>query len=528
MAPLQTQSMHSALPTRSTVDASAGRGGPFVSRSSALLLMIGAALLSACAVTPKPISVQEMEAQRQADTRQLATTQTLSPAPLTLHEAMARALLYNLDQRQVAMQEALALRQTDLAGYAMLPKVVLQTSYLGRNPVSGARSQSLTTGQQSLVVSTSEERNRLVSSLQLGWNVLDFGMSYLQAHQQADRALIAAEARRASTNQLLQEVRRLYWEAVATQRVKARMDADLDQVRIALQDSHAIETKQIGNPMLALRYQHGLLDTLTHLQAEQRKVDQAKLQLAQLMGLPPGADFTLEVPAQFAAPALSLPKVENLESAALINRPELRQEAYQQRISAADTRLALLSRLPGLNLLGGWNYDSNQFLYRNNWLNIGAQLSWNLLSLASLPAAKHSGEAAEEVGHARRLALSMAVMMQVRMAVLEYGAVMEDYKAAADLSAVDSRTAAQVEALRASKRASGQEVVAARLNAVLSSVKRDLAYADLQNTAATLYTSLGTDPLPDDTHTNDVGVLAAALKQNEDKWLSARFSAQAQ
>jgi len=490
------------------------------SKPRALLPIVSAALLSACAVTPKPVSLQEMQAQRQADTRRLAAMQAPPQTPLTLHDAMARALLYNLDQRQAAMEEALALHQTDLASYAMLPQLVAQASYVSRSPISGASSQSLSTGQQSLAVSTSEERSRRLANLQLGWNILGFGMSYLQAHQQADRALIAAEARRASESQLLHDVRVRYWEAVAAERAKTRLDASIDQIHSVLHDSQAMDSKPAGNMLQNLRYQHELLDSMTQLQAERHKIDQAKLQLAQLIGLPPGADFTLAVPAQPAPPPTAVPKVEELESAALLNRPELKQEAYQQRISAADTRQAILSRLPGLNLFGGWNYDSNKFLYRNNWSNIGAQLSWNLLSLVSLPSAKRAAEAAEEVGHARRLALSMAVMMQVRMAALQYRIAQENYQSTAGLSAVDSRTAAHIDALHTGKRASGQDVAAARLSEILSTVKRDLAYAELQDAMAALSTSVGAEPLPGDTHATDLGALTAALKQNDAKWLA--------
>ena len=43
----------------------------------------------------------------------------------------------------------------------------------------------------------------------------------------------------------------------------------------------------------------------------------------------------------------------------LRTRPELREQDYQARISAAETRKAMLRLLPGLEFSAGGHYDSN-------------------------------------------------------------------------------------------------------------------------------------------------------------------------
>ena len=56
-----------------------------------------------------------------------------------------------------------------------------------------------------------------------------------------------------------------------------------------------------------------------------------------------------------------------LEQEALSNRPELREQDYQTRITATETRKAMLRLLPGLEFSVGGHYDSNSFLVEQGW-----------------------------------------------------------------------------------------------------------------------------------------------------------------
>lgn len=56
-------------------------------------------------------------------------------------------------------------------------------------------------------------------------------------------------------------------------------------------------------------------------------------------------------------------------------------QPYQKRISAAETRTALLRLLPNLNLTAGSYYDSSDYLLNQDWVSAGAQVSWNLLNV---------------------------------------------------------------------------------------------------------------------------------------------------
>ncbi|XLM21069.1 TolC family protein, partial [Chromobacterium piscinae] len=144
-------------------------------------------------------------------------------APVTLQEAMARALKYNLDYRVKLMEEAMAQRQLDLSSLDMLPKLALAAGYTARNKDNASSSQNVATGEQSLVPSISSEKHDRTADLNLSWNVLDFGVSYFSAQQQADRVLILEQRKRRVAQQLMQQVREAWWQAAGAQRLQGRV-----------------------------------------------------------------------------------------------------------------------------------------------------------------------------------------------------------------------------------------------------------------------------------------------------------------
>ena len=64
--------------------------------------------ISGCAVTSEPIERSVSEQRARSDLHGMYKDQEPLSGPLTLHEAMARAVKYNLEGRLKIMEEALA------------------------------------------------------------------------------------------------------------------------------------------------------------------------------------------------------------------------------------------------------------------------------------------------------------------------------------------------------------------------------------------------------------------------------------
>lgn len=453
-----------------------------------------AMLLAGCAVHPEPISSSESAAFTERRLERLIAQQEQVSRAISLHEAMARAIKFNLDTRVEQAQAALRLKELDLSHYKMLPALVAGSGFTGRDNTSASSSQSLASGRQSLEPSTSTERGLLTSDLTFSWNILDFGLSYVRAQQLADEALIAEETRRRVANRVIEDVRTAYWRAVTAERLSNRMRGLESQVQVALRDTRKQYNDVNVNPVTALSYERDLIEVRRQIQQVDTDLAVAKSQLAALINLTPGTPFRLVDSRAASVPTLNRSPAEMLRIA-LNNRPEMREVQYRLRINEKETTAALLELLPGAQLYLGGNYDSNKFLFNNNWLAYGAKASWNLLKIAQFPARKASIDAQDTLLDDRSMALTMAIMTQVHVSRARYALAYRDLKTAADMLNVQNSLKAQIRSQIAVDRSGSQLLIKEELNALLAEVRFDLAHAQLQNAFASVYGALGLDPV---------------------------------
>ncbi|QAX82666.1 transporter [Pseudomonas sp. DTU12.3] len=489
--------------------------------------LFGASLLalavSGCAVTSEPIERSVSEQRAKSDLQNMYKDQEPLRGPLTLHQAMARAVKYNLEGRLKIMEEALAKRQLDLASFDMLPRMALDAGYVGRNNVNASSSQSVRTGTQSLEPSTSQDRDRDVADLTMVWNVLDFGVSYISAKQQGDQRLIVQERRRKVINTIVQDVRSAYWRAMAAERLLKQIDSLMARVDTARRDSESMSSQRIGDPVQALGYQRSLIEATRQLEEQRRALSLAKTELATLINLPLGTNLTLATDDGYQVPELKI-DLAKLEQEALTSRPELREQDYQTRISAAETRKAMLRLLPGLEFSAGGHYDSNSFLVEQGWADYGVKVTWNLFNVISAPAAINVAKAGEEVASARRQAMSIAVLAQLYVANANYQEAKRQFKTNQQLSDIDGQIVGQ---LRNRHQAAGigeLELIQGELNNLQADLRRDLSYADLRNAYGQIFASAGLDPLPDQVQSTEVQSIATALANRESAWAAGDIS----
>jgi outer membrane protein TolC len=474
-------------------------------------LAVAVLAIAGCAVTPQPLTKDEIRERYAADQKLMFADQEPIGGAIDLDTAIARALKYNLDYRLKLMERALADGLLDVSRYDMLPRLVASAGYTARNNDSGGTSVSITNGQQTLSPSTSQQRERWLANAEFSWNLLDFGVSYYRAKQLSDETLIAEERRRRVIQNIAQDVRAAYWRAVGAQRLAKQTDALLDRVREALEKSRQAEAQGLMPPVQALAYQRALLDATTLLNIRRQELAFSKRELAALMNVPPGVDFTLT-----DASELELPPpprdIAKLEEIALESRPELREEDYRKRISVAETRRALLAILPGISVEGAWRYDSNKYLYNNSWAEGGFQIFGNLLRMIAYPAVERTNEARLKTDDARRTALSMAVITQLRVAVQRYDLSLVDLELANEAAKVDQRLTQYARAALNTRVDSELELIRTESRAMIAEYQRYASYANAQVAYARILNSLGIDVLPDEVERDDVNTLARAVK----------------
>lgn len=483
-----------------------------------MVVLAVAAVMAGCTVAPKALTPEAVQDRVKNDTARMYTEQEAIRAPISMEEAVARALKYNLDYRLKKMESALALGLTDYASYDMLPKMVASAGYTSRSNFSGGTSIGILDGEMSDRPTSSDERSRSTRGIEFSWNALDFGVSYYRARQQGDQFMIAEERRRKVVQNMLQDVRAAYWRALGAQRLNAQADDIVQRANLALSRSREAETQKIIPPGLALAYQRALLDATTLLNQRRQDLEFAKRELAALMNVPPAATFTLAEAAETVLPAAPR-DLARIEDMALLQRPELREEDFRKRITADEARKQMLGMLPGISFNYGTQRDSNSFLYNNSWSQGGVSLAWNLMRLVALPAMKDAQKYQESTDEARRMALSMAILTQTRVSAERYRMALEDFKLADQASQVDTRLAAYTKASVTAKLESELEAIRTQARAVLGSYQRANAYANAHIAFGRLYNTIGFDPIADDFDANDLATLtqrvSAHLKTTE-------------
>ncbi|WP_293753186.1 TolC family protein [Limnohabitans sp. Rim8] len=464
-------------------------------------LAVAAFILAGCSsLTPHPLEDKAVRDRAAADRVKMFDQQEPISAAITLDEAIARSLKYNLDLRLKKMEVAINEQLHEVSKYDMLPNLVVGAGYTDRSNYAGGDSRPLYSPQGSRPAeamartnsfSTSSDMDRRLRSVEFSWNVLDFGVSYYRAKQRADEFLIAQERKRRVIQTTVHDVRFAFLRALAAQKLAGEAEAVMKQAEQAIEQSRAAESRGAIPVQIALAYQRSLVDAVALLNTRRQELDFAKAELAALMSAPT-KQFTLaDMPEQTLNPLPT--NLAVLEDTALLSRPELREEDLKKRISGDETRRQLMQAFPNLTLGLGQQYDSNRLLYNNDWVENSARISWNLLRVLSAPAVKKAGERQIETDDARRQALSMAIMTQTRIAALRYGLARSDLELAQKSMEVDARVAAVAKSGVSSKAETELELVRATARSAVSKYQRAIAYANAQAAYARIQHSLGQD-----------------------------------
>ncbi len=480
--------------------------------SAIAVVLVGA---SGCAVTPEKISYEDRVNRAASDMEAMFKDQEAVSGSISLSEAMARAVKYNLDYRVKLLEEAMSEAEHNVARMDLLPQMAINAGYTNRSNQNASSSQSVVTGLESLESSTSEERRRTISDASLVWNVLDFGVSYVTAQQRSDQILIANEKRRKSIQNIIQDVRVAYWQAVSADELATETEDLIREARKSLKDSRDLEEKGIQAPLEAMQFQEGLLATMRVLWQLRERLATSKAELASLMNVRPGSDFTLQPSEGEMVPAPIATKLSELENFALLHRPELREADYQARISSKEVKKAMLRMLPGLEVNLGGFYDSNKYLYNSDWSDAGIRITWNLFNLFAGPANKRRAEAQVDVDEMKRMAMSMAVLTQTNVAYQRYQLAKNDFELAESILTVKRDIASQ-QTIRAEASVSDElSSIRSKAEVLVAKMQRDLSLAGLQNAVGRTLNSIGMDPLPKEVSGYEIDVLAGAISQHQ-------------
>jgi len=494
-----------------------------ISTVKRILLITGSVLaLTACGVQPEPITSEEHFQRAREDAKALYADYSPLHGPVGLSEAIARALKFNYDSQLALAEVTQQERQMDVALMQLMPRLAADAGYEWRNNDNAAESVSELTGQRSLDYSYSTQRDHATADLQFSWNLLDVGVSYFQARQQGYRALVAVERRRKVINNIVKETRAAYWKAATAQRLLPKIDPVLVEAEKALRNSRAIHQDGLQPPMQALEYQQSMLQVISQLRRIRTDLMSSRSQLAALINAPSASDLVLAAP-ETAPPAWPAVDVRKLETLGLALRPELREEAYQEKIDRQNVYKEIVKMMPGVSLLASLNYDSNKYLWNDTWADAGVRVSYNLVNIIEGPQAIKAAEAGVDVAKVRRLALSVAVLTQVNLAYQQLERTREMLDTATAVDDVQQQISTLAQNSSNLNATSDSERIRRFLNSTAAQLEHDHALSDAHAALGNLYAAIGVDLVPASVDTKDLDGLTQKVDLAIANWEAGRL-----
>ena len=500
---------------------------PFSYKAFTVVFGLSVTLLQGCAFTPKPYTTQEQQDLLLNDRLKVMSEVEPVGAQLTLPEAVARGLKYNLDYRSKMMEQAIAIGSYELSNYDMLPKVLANAGYNYRNNYFVTNATNSVTGAPSLsdpFISSAKDYGTL--GLNLNWSLLDFGVSYFNARQNADRILVAAEKRRRTMHVLIQDIQTAYLRAAAAQKLKGDLIKTITDANEALKNSKKVESDGLKTPLEALRYQKSLLDNVKILETIDQELATAKVELNQLINLPANANFKLEDPDKILPPnAYTNIDPKEFEVRALMYNADLNESIYNARIAVEETRKSLLKLLPGLTFNIGPQTTNNNYWINKNWVEGAANISFNLWNLLTAPTAIKLAGQNEDLAQQKRMMVQMAVVSQVHLAKMGLDNSLQLYRRSADIDTVDSKIAKLTADKEKEGAASKAERVAADASAIVSKLRKYQALSQLFAASGKMQATAGLEPDVGALHETSLQDLTGVVRISFDRWNAGKLPA---
>ena len=404
--------------------------------------------------------------------------------PLTLDEAIARGLKYNLDRRAKQLEQEIASGQFDTALQDMLPKARAQLDRARRSE------ERLTRNSNGTASNATSDRNHTVQELGISWSLLEFGVGYYTAKQSLERVQIANERRRKLSHTLIQDVRSAYWRAACAQLMREDLQKTIAKAEEALEDARKIESERVRAPGESLTFQKQLLESLRTLELIDQELAPALVELATLINAPKGQPLILSPQWPDLRGQLNV-SMEFLETMALEKNADLREVQHQSRIARDETRKVLARMFPNLSFNVAAKYDTDTYQVHKSWDEASFQLSFNLMNLFTGPSQMRLAEAGVSLSDQRRMVMQMAVITQVHLGRLNWLNAQKQSQRADQIWAVDDRLAKLASAREQALMRGGLETVQAQASALLSQFRRYQAVAQVQVAESRLRSVIG-------------------------------------
>ncbi len=357
----------------------------------------------------------------------------------TLHWCIEKALAQNLDLKAAELQQAVMNERKTAAVMGMLPDLNLNYRVGSRSNESGASSESITTGIETLEPSKSSEKDESRFHMELMFSVLDFGLSYYNSIHESDKALLEEKQMRRTAQNLMLDVAKAYFRVASIQYEMTTIKDLIDRSEKAEALIDDLRTSKRIGPLEALTKIKALKKLKQRLTEYRRSYENACIRLSSLMGFAPVNEIRVDTSILEKLNNIEVPEIEILEQVALDERPELYQLDIESHITAVEARKSMLMMFPNVRLFANFTDSSNKYLYNQSWWDVALGAVYNLLKLPSEIYNYNALNIQLEEITTQTIALSIGIMAQVRIAHANLIEVKSRYELAEELFNIDQQ-----------------------------------------------------------------------------------------
>ena len=457
-------------------------------------------LLSGCV---KPLSPEELAAGREESVH--VDLDTIKPPPeinfekpLTLNQIIEIGLYNNLELRVADFESQVAKKETVAQNLKMLPGLHAGASYSYRDRLRKSDVYNWQTDTDLPDNTVGELKDSSKADLTMTFNVLDTAIAYVSGQGSKMHEQILEQRRLRQGHTLALDLTQAYWQAAAVEdaldhvhEVEAGIKKLSEQMNLAA-DAGRLDRIQAIDAELRLKE---LELTIRQLQAN---LSSSRLKLSRLMGLNQNVQFTLfRPPIKPILEKLPHPReldIDRLEEYALLHRPELFESDIRVLIQKKEARSAFLSLFPGLNLFTGSHYEDNRLLKSKTWNTVGVGVGWDLLDIPSRLAALHGRKKAVDMVNAQRLMMTVGVITQVHIALLDYAIKLDRFRLLDQTYGLSDRLLNLARKKHEQKYLTDLAFTQRNLEQMAAKLRRDESVVDLLVAHKRLCLSMGVNP----------------------------------
>lgn len=428
--------------------------------------------------------------------------------PITIDQAVARAVIMNQKVRAKELEVLLAGTKVTSIAVGMLPKIVAESDYYRRDRPQMSRTSF------NGPYSTSSDPATSSRNITLTWNILDFGLSYLRARQGANRVHQQREELRVIRGRVAEETSVAFWRAVALDQLEPGLRGLDGEVRGALaMAGRAMEDSRL-DPASSINVLRDLLERQRELDQIHASIAGARHELHTQIGVNSNSQIVLDRSRGNVEAGLLVASADADVATALAQRAEIRQSLYDLEITRDEIDATIVQLLPGFTLSAGANSDSNSHLLHGDWVSWGTKVAGNLVNLIRLETDLEVVRDQWRVQRQTALATAASIVMQVHVARARIAVARKAWRDAERYADVQRKLLRQVRATVEAGRMGKQSLTREKLATLLAEVRATLAHGELQGALAAHASARGDDFGPADAGEEDGHVALRERKAN--------------